>query len=130
MALKQGSVEIINEMTATSDGLVVNTPNVEDLPAALTALRGLTGFKTVEPIPTEQREIGKFTYTQIAEGEFERQFSVEVVNVPIADAVWDAKAPNGAAVKVLFRETRTVTPDEMDAARALAEIQASRMSEG
>lgn len=130
MALVNGSIEIINRTAGTSDGMIVNTPDVNGLPAALTALRGLTGFEPVDPVPTEQREIGKFTYKQIDEGEFERQFSVEVVNVPIADAVWDAKTASGAAVKVLFRETRTVTPDQMDAARALAEIQAQRRASG
>lgn len=126
MGLIQGSVEIINPSAGTSDGLTVNTPDVSTLPAALTALRGLVSFSTVESIPTEKREFGKFTYKQIADGEFERQFSIEVVNVPVADAMWNAKTANGADVKVLFRETRIVTPDEMDAARALAEIQTQR----
>lgn len=131
MALTQGSVEIIDTVAKTSDGLIVNTPDVSTLPDALTALRGLTGFKAVSPIPTVQQEIGKFTYKKVAEGEFERVFSIEMVNAPIADVVWNARAADGAEVQVLFRETRTVTPDQMDAARALAEIQAQRrLAEG
>lgn len=131
MALTNGSVEIINSAAGTSDGLIVNTPDVSSLPDALSALRGLTAFEAIEPIPTVEQEIGKFTYKQIGEGEFERQFSIEIVKVPVADAMWTARTANGGEVEVMFRQTRTITPDEMDAARALAEIQAQRrMAEG
>lgn len=128
MALTQGSIEIINNIAGTSDGLVVNTPNVQSLPAALMTLRGLTGFKAITPVPTVQQEVGTFVYRQTGEGEFVRDFHVEMVNAPIADAMWTARTPGGASVDVLFRETRTLTPDQMEAARALAEIQASRVS--
>lgn len=130
MALINGSVEIINQSAGTSDGLTVTTPDVKTLPSALTALRGLTGFKSIDPIPTEQREVGTFVYRQVGEGEFVRDFKVEIVNTPLADAMWKANAPGGAEVEVLFRETRTITPDQMDAARALAEIQAQRRATG
>lgn len=126
MANTTGSVEIVNRNNGTSDGLVVNTPNVAELPAALTTLRGLTNFSAVKPVPTVQREVGTFTYRQEGDA-FVRDFNVELVEAPVADAMWTAQTPDGNTVEVLFRETRTVTPDQMEAARALAEIQASRM---
>lgn len=126
MALTRGSVEIINEATGTSDGITVNTPDASSLPAALATLRGLTGFMAVDPVPVEEREIGKFVYKQTGEGEFEREFRVEVLDVPIADAMWTAKTPSGLEVTVYFRETRAMTPDEVAAAVALADVQAQR----
>lgn len=126
MALTRGSVEIINEATGTSDGITVNTPDASSLPAALATLRGLTEFMAVDPVPVEEREIGKFVYKQTGEGEFEREFRIEVVETPIADAMWTARTPDGIDVKVLFRETRAMTPDEVAAAVALADVQAQR----
>lgn len=125
MALISGSVEIKNEAAGSSDGLVVNTPNVGDLPTALSTLRGLTGFERVNPVPTMEQEIGTFIYRQVEDG-MVRDFKIETVKTPIADAMWTAKTAGGAEVEVLFRETRTLTPDQMDAARALAEIQEQR----
>lgn len=124
--LRPGSIEIINEAEGSSDGLNVNTPDVQSLPTALEALRGLTGFKVVDPIPVEEQEVGKFVYKQTGEGEFEREFRIEVVDTPIADAMWTAKTPGGLEVTVYFRETRAMTPDEVAAAIALADAQALR----
>lgn len=126
MALTRGSIEIIDEAAGTSDGIPVNTPDVQSLPTALEALRGLTGFAAVDPVPVEEREVGKFVYKQTGEGEFEREFRIEVVETPIADAMWTAQTPAGIDVKVLFRETRAMTPDEVAAAVALADVQAQR----
>lgn len=129
--LIRGSVEIINKLRETSEGLEVNTPAISDIPKGLAILRGMTGFTAVTPVPTAPREIGKFTYRKISDDEFERVFSYEVVDTPVADAVWNAKAANGEAVTVLFRETRTMTPDEVAAAIALADVQEQRrMAEG
>lgn len=129
MALTHGSVEIISERNNTSDGVVVSTPDVSQLPVALETIRGLTSFASVAPIPTEQREIGTFVYRQIAEGEFVRELRVEIVDTPVADAMWTATAPNGDAVQVYFRENRVLSPDEIAASIALADMQVQRQGE-
>lgn len=129
MATTKGSIEIINELEQTSDGLTVNTPDASQLPAALTALRGLTRFKAVDPVPVIDQEVGKFKYRRVADDEFERVFVVETVSTPVADAMWKAKAPGGADVTVYWREQRTLTPDEVAAAIALADVQAMRDQE-
>lgn len=120
----KGSIEIRDYTADTSDGIVVDTPDVSTLPAALTAIRGLSDFNEVDPVPTVERDVPSFVYRRVNDDEFVRELKVERANVPIADAMWTARKSNGAEVTVYFRADREVSADEMAASIALAQLQA------
>lgn len=74
MATVNGSIEILTDSGATSNGIVVRVTDVADIPAGLEALRSMTGFAAVDPPRAN------------------------------ADAEWTATTADGFPAVVVFRE--------------------------
>lgn len=99
-----GSIEILSENATVSEGWRIEPEHVADIPGALTALRGLTGF-TPLPIPEGPPLPDDPTWS--------RRYH--------ADAVWEAQDRDGKPVEVIWREHRELTIQEIAAALEAAE---------
>lgn len=117
MAQVQGSIEIINEALGTSDGMEVWPGSIDDIPAGLAALRGLTDI-TPTDVPLRDRDIYRYVQRDGEDGQPVVELVKTTVQEPIADAMWTATTPAGYAVTVLYRETRDINIQDIAGAMA------------